>query len=124
MSQGTVFPTILHVSNKDSDQPSHLRKLISLCYLPEDTLDPWLPTECPVKTDVDAQASTDLCRHWVLMQLCWKCSALVHSTTPFPTLSLAKGEGGYGLRLSVRLCVHPSLTFFWSITPTLFKGFC
>ena len=51
MSRSTAFPIVTeYVSSKDSNQPAHLHKLISLCCLSEDAFDPWLPTECPVKT--------------------------------------------------------------------------
>ena len=35
--------------SKVSDQPAHPCSLISHRCPPEDTLDPWLPTECPAK---------------------------------------------------------------------------
>ena len=44
---------IASASSKNSDHPAHPRSLISLCCPPDDALDPWLPTECPAKTQIE-----------------------------------------------------------------------
>ena len=58
MSRETAFPTRLRMPRKDSDQFASPRGLIkSLCFPPEDALDPWLhePTICPKKIDKTAR---------------------------------------------------------------------
>ena len=45
-------------SNKDSNQLGYLHSLIRVCYLHEETLQPWLSKMCPVKI------LADLNLHW------------------------------------------------------------
>ena len=44
----------LYQPSQDLDHPAHLCNLISFSCLSDKALNPWLPTECPVKTDQTA----------------------------------------------------------------------
>ena len=52
---------IAYVPSEDSDQSVHLHRLIRVFNVHlKMLLDPWLPTECPVKTDYAAQMCKSL----------------------------------------------------------------
>ena len=42
----------------NSDEPGHLPSLISLHCAPEESMSPWLSTECTAKTDQTGQMSS------------------------------------------------------------------
>ena len=77
LSRHTTQPTKWRAPIEDSDQPGHPPSLISLHCPHEDSLGPWLPFECTVKTDQTGQMPrlnlSSLGAHVILLVLSCAC---------------------------------------------------
>ena len=86
----------------------------SLCCPTEDDLDPWLPTECPAKTQAD------LSLRWTHMQYCRKCCLPAHKVLKYKRELWTDYALGRLLRvLDAGICYKP---ISGSIVYNRFKG--